>query len=248
MNNIVGNFGFISDMFSTMGGWTTQFEVDGVLIGGNAILSKDPRMIWHMEKIGGVKGKKILELGPLEGGHTKMMIEAGAKKVVAIEGLSDCFLRCLIVKEAFNLKNAEFWFADFCKVIPEEFLPHKFDAVLAAGVLYHQKNPAQLIHNLACITDTVMVWSQVASDTQPGGRTAFIQVRDHDNAYYGKWNNYGGSRMISESYCGGLNDEAFWMFPEEMRQCFKDAGFVNIIETPSGPTLHGDCLLFVASK
>lgn len=246
MNNIVGEYGYISDMFKTMSGWTTEFEVDGVRVGGDAILSKDPRMTWHMERIGGVKDKTILELGPLEGGHTKMMIEAGAKKVVAIEGLSDCFLRCLIVKEAFNLKNAEFWFADFCKIVPEEFLPDKFDAVLAAGVLYHQKNPAKLIFDLASITDTVMVWSQVANDIHPGGRTGFVEA--YENVYYGKWNNYGGIRTISESYCGGLNEEAFWMFPEEMKDCFEEAGFGHIVEKESGPTPHGDCLLFVASK
>jgi len=60
----------------------------------------------------------------------------------------------------------------------------------------------------------------------------------------------GNFGFISDMFktIGGLNDEAFWMFPEEMRQCFKDAGFINIVETPSGPTPHGDCLLFVASK
>jgi hypothetical protein len=248
MNNIIGEYGYISDMFKTMGGWTTQFEVDGTTVGGKAILAKDPRMIWHMEKIGGVKGKRILELGPLEGGHTKMMVEAGAKKVIAIEGLSDCFLRCLIVKEAFNLKNAEFWFADFCKVIPDEFLPGKFDAVLAAGILYHQKNPAQLIHDLSLITDKVMVWSQVASGTNPGGKETFVRADGCDSVYYGKINKYGGTRTISESYCGGLNDEAFWMYPCDMKDCFKDAGFINIIEQRSGPTQYGDCLLFVATK
>ena len=246
MNTIKGEEATIEAMFKTMGGWTTQFEVNGTPVGGHInILTKDPRLIYHLQVVGGAEGKRILELGPLEGAHTKMMVEAGAKEVIAVEGNPDCFLRCLIVKEAFQLTNAKFLFGDF-NLYVQNYTGEKFDFISAAGVLYHQKNPAQLIHNMAEITDCVIVWAQVASNTQPSNIESVVRAGGY--IYRGKLNNYLGTRATSDVYCGGLNDDAFWMYPEDMRKCFRDAGFINIDEQGMGTTVHGDCLIFVASK
>lgn len=242
MNTVIGKQATKAAMFDTIGGWTTQFEIEGKKVGGTVdILPKDPRLIWHMKQVGGVKDKRILELGSLEGAHVKMLCEAGAKEVIGIEGLNDCFLRCLIVKEAFELYNAKFLFADFNDYVANYTGP-KFDFVSAAGVLYHQRNPVKLIRDLAKITDTVIVWSQVASDKSPAGPQATCE------GYQGKLNNYKGTRLTSESYCGGLQDEAFWFYPGDMLQCFDDAGFEFIKQQYSPPNINGESLLFVASK
>lgn len=149
------------------------------------------------------------------------------------------------MKEAFQLTKAKFIFGDFCKYV-EDYCEENFDIVSAAGVLYHQKNPAQLIYNLARITDNVFVWAQVANDNQPSKIHSSVEANGSE--YFGKINNYGGGRLMSESYCGGLNNEAFWMFGEDMLRCFKDAGFINIVKKEAAPTSNGDCLLFTASK
>lgn len=242
MNTVTGKQATKAAMFDTIGGWTTQFEIEDKKVGGPVeILPKDPRLLWHLEQIGGAKGKYILELGALEGAHTKMLCEAGAKHIIAIEGLNDCFLRCLVVKQAFDLAEADFFFADFNDFV-ENYKGAPFDFVSAAGVLYHQRNPVKLIRDLAKITDTVIVWSQVASDKSPAGPLTNIE------GYQGKLNNYKGTRLTSESYCGGLLDEAFWFFPGDMLQCFEDAGFEYITQKFSEPNINGDSLLFVASK
>lgn len=246
MNKIIGTNTDPQNMFNVIGGWTTQFEINGHLVGGNtSILTKDPRLLWHLKTIGGCQDKRILELGALEGAHTKMMIERGAKEIIAIEGLSDCWIRCLIVKEAFGLRNAKFLFCDFCNYV-KNYKGQKFHFVSAAGILYHQKNPAQLIFDLANITDTVIVWSQVASAISPSGIDSTIDAQGH--TYKGKINHYQGTRLTSESYCGGLQDNAFWMYPEDMIMCFHHAGFINIIEEPSPSNINGECILFVATK
>ena len=246
MNIIKGEEATREAMFKTMGGWTTQFDIDGVPVGGHIdILTKDPRLIYHLTVVGGAKDKRILELGPLEGAHTKMMVEAGAKEVIAVEGNPDCFLRCLIVKEAFQLTNAKFLFGDF-NLYVKNYTGEKFDFISAAGVLYHQINPAELIHNMAKITDCVIVWAQVASENFPSNIEAV--VASNGITYKGKLNSYRGTRATSEVYCGGLSDDAFWMYPGEMLKCFRDAGFVNIDEQPMGATVHGVCITFVASK
>jgi len=220
-------------MFSILKGWTSQFLFKGMLAGGHIRLDDDPRLKWHIDTVGGVQKKKVLELGSLEAAHTKMLCEHGAF-VTAIEGNPDCFLRCLIVKEAFDLK-AKFIFGDFCEYVKD---CGWFDIVSATGVLYHQTNPVELIFDISKITDTVFVWSQVASETIPPGEETKI------DGYKGKINRYG---IPTSSFCGGLHDEAFWMYPDDMRRCFEDAGF-NITEKPVLSNINGDCLLFVASK
>src|SRR6187402_1626923 len=52
---------------------------------GSTPLFDDSRIRWAVEHLGGVTGRRILELGPLEGGHTYMLERAGAASVVAIE-------------------------------------------------------------------------------------------------------------------------------------------------------------------
>jgi hypothetical protein len=247
MNRIIGTDCSAGSMFEIVSGWTTQFNLGGHLVGGNnSALTNDPRLLWHMKIIGGVKDKRVLELGPLEGAHTKMMIEAGAREVVAIEGLSDCFLRCLIVKEAFHLDNARFIFGDFCRYVAD-YHGEKFEMVSAAGVLYHQKNPAQLIYDLSKLTDIVIVWTQVASALQPSNTESYVEA--NNEIYRGKIKDRGELLSNSEIYCASLSSDAFWMYPAEMRRCFKDAGFVNIIEDFNNPSnQNGECLLFVASK
>lgn len=249
MNTVIGGKASKAALFNTIGGWTTQFEIEGQKVGGTVdLLPKDPRLLWHLEQIGGAEGKTVLELGALEGGHTKMLHEAGAELIIATEGLNDCFLRCLVVKEAFKLKRANFLFCDFNSYVEDyakaaEADPvYKFDFVSAAGVLYHQKDPVTLIRNLARITDTVIVWSQVADATQPAGKEGEV------NGYRGKWNNYNGTRLTSASYCGGLQSEAFWLYPQEMVNCFTDAGFFNMKFGDSPRNVNGESLLFVASK
>lgn len=246
MNTTTGKEATQAAMFNAIGGWTTQFEIDGKKVGGAVdILPKDPRLIWHLETIGGAVNKRVLELGPLEGAHTKMLLQAGASEVIALEGLSDCFLRCLVVKEAFRMDRARFFFCDFNNYVANYQGP-RFDFVSAAGVLYHQQNPAKLIHNLAKITDTVIVWSQVANETQPSNVESMVHYLDF--SYRGRINNYKGTRLLSETYCAGLNDNAFWFYPEQMRRCFREAGFTKIIEKDSPNNVNGSSLLFVASR
>jgi hypothetical protein len=246
MNTIIGSDCSAESTFGIIGGWNTQFNINGKPAGGyNSGLTNDPRLLWLLEAIGGAKGKRILELGPMEAAHTKMMLDQGASEIIAIEGLSDCYLKCLIVKEIFDLVKARFIFGDFCNYI-SDYSDKKFDLVTALGVLYHQTNPAQLIYNLAKITDTIIVWSQVASASQPSQEERLIKA--NDESYLGKRMYWGDLRLKSESYCASLSSEAIWMYPDEVKRCFVNAGFCNINEGPHEPTPNGDCLLFVASK
>src|SRR6185437_1981184 len=94
------------DIFS--GEWSSA--VPGFQTGTNPLFN-DTRIHWLREQLGSLGGKRILELGPLEGGQSWMMEQAGAQ-VTAIEANERAFLKCLIVKNALNMK-AKFLHGDF---------------------------------------------------------------------------------------------------------------------------------------
>lgn len=85
----------------------------------------------------------VLELGPLEAGHTYMLEKMGARSIVAVEANSRAYLKCLIVKELFELKRAKFLLGDFVAYLKNN--TRHFDLCLASGVLYHMQNPAELL-------------------------------------------------------------------------------------------------------
>jgi len=134
------------------GKWSSRLpERDGP---GSAELFADPRIRWLIERVGSVEGCNVLELGPLEGGHTFMLEHAGAH-VTAIEGNHDAFLRCLVVKQLLGLQ-AEFQFGDFARSFGSD---RRWDLVVASGVLYHMSDPVELLKRIAASTDRVYLWT-----------------------------------------------------------------------------------------
>ena len=94
--------------------------------------------------IGGVRDGRVLELGPLEGGHSFMLQKAGALMVTAIEANVRALLKCLITKEITRLTACEFLCGDFIEYLRRT--DTSYDAVLASGVLYHMTEPLELLH------------------------------------------------------------------------------------------------------
>lgn len=124
---------------------------------GHLPLFLDPRIKWAIEAFGGVEGRSVLELGPLEGGHTYILEQAGAASVLAIEANARAFLKCLIVKEIVGMPRSHFLLGDFEDYLRGE--PDRFDAAVACGILYHLREPVELILNLGRAADRVYIWT-----------------------------------------------------------------------------------------
>jgi SAM-dependent methyltransferase len=83
----------------------------------------------------------VLELGPLEGGHSFMFERLGAREVIAIEANPRAYLKCLIIKELLDLRRVRFLCGDFLEYLRADGTD--FDLVFASGVLYHMRNLAR---------------------------------------------------------------------------------------------------------
>lgn len=201
---------------------------------GQASLFNDARITWFSERLGGFVGKQVLELGPLEGGHTFMMTQGGAK-VTAIESNLRAWMRCLAAKETVGMSGATFMLGDFVKYLQAS--PPQVDFALASGVLYHMVDPVGLLLSLTKISSSIGLWTHYFDrdvlfgrddlkgkfafspriQTTPRGR----QVELYDQAYLGA--------LDWRGFCGGSAPGSLWMSRQDILGILEDEGFTTEI-------------------
>lgn len=216
------------------GEWSSRLPSPyGDLSGGQAPLFEDPRVRWGVEQFGGVRGMRVLELGPLEGGHTFMLDRMGAAEVTAVEGNRRAFLRCLVVKELLGIPSARFLCGDFGSYL-NDWVSHstnKWDLCLAVGVLYHQRDPVRLIELAVQASDRILLWSHYYDEdlisARPDLSAGFASARTASTAGFTHSlyrHDYGAVREWG-GYCGGLNPWTHWMLRKDIIGCIEHFGF-----------------------
>lgn len=146
------------DLFK--GAWFTRLpDATGLVASTGPVRAcEDYRIRWFEKHLpNGYKGKCILELGPLEAGHSYMLQQAGADEIVAIEASGRAYLKCLVMKEVFQLNRVSFLLGDFVPYL--RATTENFDVIIASGVLYHQTNPLELLALLAGRCRHLFIWT-----------------------------------------------------------------------------------------
>ena len=210
-------------------------------------LFDDPRISHFLADIGGVAGKTVLELGPLEAGHSYMLDRAGAARVTAIEGNSRAFLKCLIVKELVGLPSVHFLCGDFVAYLRGSVGP--FDVCVASGVLYHMRNPAELIELLArCCRQHLFVWTHYYdADLIAKSGTAHKYPSNRHHSYHGfdhtLYVHEYQRALDQQSFCGGNAPSSCWMTKDDILRGLEFFGFHRIrivgdqLDHPNGPAI-----------
>jgi hypothetical protein len=237
----------VIDIFK--GEWSSKFPAksDIITTPGTAMLFQDPRITWLSSLIGGFENKKILELGPLEAGHTYMMHEGGARSIISVEANSRSFLKCLCVKEILNLNRTRFLYGDAVEYMAT--CKEKFDLCVASGILYHMNRPIEFLRDIGRASNTIFLWTHYY-DEQPLKQLGkpFTQfeapkeIEAEGRKYIAAKRNY-GEALGWAGFCGGGDTSAIWLTRESLLQTVSDYGF--IIEAisfdhpnhPNGPAL-----------
>jgi predicted RNA methylase len=241
------------DIFSSE--WTSKLpEPYANLVAGELPLFDDGRIKWAIKSMGGINGKTILELGPLEGGHSYMLERLGAKSITAIEANTHAYLRCLIIKNLLDLNRVRFIYGDFVEFLRLNKI--KFDIVIASGVLYHMMNPVEVIGLLANTTDKIFIWTHyydydiIKRNNQDSSKRFTGSI----NSGYGGFEHtlyrqeYNDALNLA-SFCGGNNQFSYWMDRNELLDCLRYFGFDNIrigFEDPNHP--NGPAFALVAFR
>ncbi len=223
--------------------------------GGFAALFDDPRIDWAVEMLGDIAGKRVLELGPLEGGHSySLETKHGAAEIVSIEANQRAYLKCLIAKELLGTSRTRFLLGDFNRYMADS--GQRFDLVVACGVLYHMENPAEHIKLVCNSSDSVFVWTHyydrdlidaigpnvarkfsAATRTEYEGYEYTLHRQDYLDAL-----GWGG-------FCGAGKQYANWIELDAMYELFDKYGFdisATGFEHLDHP--HGPAIAFMAKR
>lgn len=232
------------------GSWSSKFPPQYSIDAGNIQLFDDARISWAADRIGGVQNKTILELGPLEGGHSYMLEQMGAGRVISVEANAKNFLKCLITKEILDLKQVEFHFGDFVSFLQSS--TETYDAIIACGVLYHMELPVEVIEQLSRCSDTVFVWTHYY-DEQLILRVRNLAFPRNNHSYAGfdttLYRQDYEDVIFHPAFCGGPATFSHWLERDDLLRCFGHFGFSNIeigFDEPNHQ--NGPALAFVARK
>jgi Protein of unknown function (DUF1698) len=233
--------------------WISKLPSEfGQLEAGTIPLFEDTRLVWMFQKLSGIVGQRVLELGPLEAGHTYMLEKYGAASVLAIEANTRAYLKCLIIKEVLQLNRSRFLCGDFIQYLRNH--TQKFDTCIACGVLYHMQNPAELLSLIAQVSDQVFIWTHYYEKNQINANPAINSKFTHEpisSEYQGfKHSLYRQeytTTLDSIQFCGGSATFSNWMSREDILACLQFFGF-NHIEISFEDLNHGSgpCFALIA--
>lgn len=224
----------------------------GVESGGVANLHDDGRIRWAVDLLGGIEGKRVLELGPLEAAHTAMMENYGAREILSIEANGNAFQRCLVVKEMLRLSRSRFLLGSFVPYLRES--SEVFDFGLACGVLYHMKNPVELIELLSRRVRSLFVWTHfydealVAADPRVQSNFAGSWVAEHSGFKHTLHAHGYAEALDWKGFCGGGSESSNWMEKGEMLAAFERFGFQIKGERLEPNHPHGPALWLALEK
>ena len=213
------------------GEWSSKLPGELAAVSGTFDAFDDPRVRLAVDAVGGIDGARVLELGALEGGHTWMLEQMGADEIVAVEGNTRAFLRCLITKETVGLARSRFLCGDFVSYL-REHPDERFDFVWASGVLYHVQEPLELLETIARSTDRLGLWTHYYDaaiiedrpllharfDHTPEARSLLARSYELHTFHY-------GDERVDNAFCGGSRPTARWMTRDDLLACLSDLGF-----------------------
>ena len=191
------------------------------------------------------KNYRILELGPLEAGHTYQLENLGAD-ILAIESNVDAFLKCLIVKETLGLRS-KFLLGDAIEFL--EANQGAFDLIFASGFLYHLDDPIRALELIAKNCQSTYIWTHVFTDKKgskgPPLKKEICTYNGIETALY-RW-----QYMDTEAqdFWGGVEKSSAWMEPHAIVDWLNRFGFDDVkILTEDASHVHGPCISLYARK
>lgn len=216
--------------------WASRLpEEYAALRAGSADLFNDPRVNWAISALKDlgvcVSGSHILELGPLEGGHTYQLSKAGATLVTAIEAHKEAYLKCLVVKELLSVQRVNFLFGDAVSFLRE--IGHLYDVGFASGFLYHLSNPVETIELLCRRCGAVFLWTVYydpdfsrANRDVPAGN-GVVSTHSHSGFEHRLHRHDYGNGLNLSRFWGGMASHSHWMEKDQILAAFAYFGLTK---------------------
>jgi hypothetical protein len=233
--------------------WVSRFPPPlADLAAGSAQLFDDARMTWAFERLGGLEGLRVLDLGPLEGAHSYMAQAAGAEQVIGVEANANCFLKCLVTKEILGLDRCSFLCGDVTEYLAT--VDEKFDVCFACGLLYHMVDPVRLLDLISRRATRIVIWTHVYDPAVLAHRHVAKRLGPQKPAQYGSFryhvhrHAYGLDKRLV-GYCGGTLPHSNWLPREDLLAAVAYFGWQDIeISFEDLSNVNGPALALVARR
>jgi hypothetical protein len=217
---------------------------------GDIGLFEDPRVEWAFERLGGVQGKTVLDLGPLEGAYSYMAQRAGARRVVGVEANTMAFLKCLVTKELLQLDRCSFLCGDAVEYLSAD--QEQFDLCIASGILYHMIEPVRLLDLISGRAARLFMWTHVYTDEALENPALAGRLGPRrENVYKGFHHHlvrysYEHERR-SRGFWGGTAPYSNWLPREDLMRALDHFGWAHVeIDFDDPRTRNGPALALVA--
>ena len=213
---------------------------------GKAELFEDPRILWAFESLGGVAGKTVVDLGPLEGAHSYMAEQGGARSVVGVEANRTAFLKCLVTKELLHMTECSFLCGDATRFLAST--DEQFDVCIACGILYHMVEPVELIELISRRAKQLVMWTHFYDDAARtnrhlAGKLGAAEGGAHDGFEYRRHRHSYGVDSRLTGFFGGTSTYSHWLPREDLMRALAHYGWTGIevafedLHHPNGPSL-----------
>jgi SAM-dependent methyltransferase len=205
--------------FSKRGPWITRFVIEGVELGGEFDPALGDRVGQFCRSFPEVR--TILELGPLEGGHTFDLAQRpGVVRVLAAEARAANIARAKFVQELLAVRNVEFVELNVENADLTVF--GNFDAVFCSGVLYHLPEPWKLVAEIRRVTSKLFIWTHYVPEEDADVVVGELHGQEHLEG--------GPDEPLS-----GMSPKSLWLTLPSIIKMLESAGFDSVRVLASTP-------------
>jgi hypothetical protein len=144
-----------------------------------------------------LKGKRVIEFGPMEGAQTAGLVSFGVESVTCIEARAVSFIKTMIAQYCFDWNNVTLIMDDFHNADQKKY--GKFDLAFAHGVYYHSLAPFFFFENLMSLSDNIFIGGYCTGPATPNdnrdtleyeGRKFLVKKIEIGNTYNNAVNEY----------------------------------------------------------
>lgn len=233
--------------------WASRFPPPlDHLRAGEASLFEDPRVSWAFDRLGGVAGKAVLDLGPLEGAHSYMAEQGGASRVVGVEANRMAYLKCLVTKELLHLQRCSFLCGEVIQYL--DTTDDRFDLCIACGILYHMTEPVRLIDLASQAASQLVVWTHFYDDAARAnrnlaGKLSGPEHAEHNGFGYSFYRHSYGLDSRLGGFFGGTETHSSWLPRSDLMRALDHFGWKDVeIAFEDLNHVNGPSLALVAQK
>lgn len=216
-------FGNIFHFFPTP--WKSRFILNDEIYGGDNDYSTLRISMLNLPGLSNYvifDNKRILELGPLEGGNSLLLERFNVKEIVSIEGRVESYIKCCLIKNLYSLNKTKYHLDDVRNVTKVKY--GTFDIAVVLGLLYHLDDPFKMLEIISEVAEVLVLSTHYADSESPYFDAEEMDLKTEKGIFKGR-------KYIEDPNSdpnAGLQNYSFWPYEKDLLKMCEAAGYTHI--------------------